>query len=146
MVLIYGASVSHPPLLFNFSAVSRRSLGEDTPPVGLTVWRDMDETLSETEKEKEKVAEVGIVIEDVIVRYSDGPAMMLSGGRTTLRDCLFEWNDWTAVGGSWPLGVPTNGKAHRATTVWADDDDGLVVERVTFRNNGTCGHSLSLLL
>ena len=52
------------------------------------------------------------------------------------RDCLFEWNDWTAVGGSWPLYVPRFGKAHRATTVWADVVDALVLERLTFRNNG----------
>eukprot|EP01049_Picozoa_sp_SAG25_P006010 SAG25_NODE_432_length_8108_cov_357.746442_5_plen_124_part_00 len=60
----------------------------------------------------------------------------MSGDQTTLRDCLFEWNDWTAVGGSWPLNVPTMGKAHRATTVWAADTEGPVLERLTFMD--TC--------
>ena len=68
-------------------------------------------------------------------RYSDGPALMINGDNTVLQDCLFEWNDWSTVGGSWPLGVPPHGKAHRATTVWAQGNN-LLLRRLTFRNNG----------
>ena len=123
------SNITLSSLEFNYSAVSRRSLGEATPPIGLTVWRDATLLRSDA---------ANIQIEDVVVRYSDGPALMVSGTQTLLRDCLFEWNDWTAVGGSWPLYVPhpVRVKGHRATTVWAADTEGLVVERVTFRNNG----------
>jgi hypothetical protein len=135
------SNVTLSALEFNYSAVSRRSLGEETPPVGLTVWRDT--TLDRHGNhaccnylDNSCCHSANLLIDDVIVRYSDGPALMVSGDKTTLRDCLFEWNDWTAVGGSWPLYVPPAGKAHRATTVWADDTEGLVIERLTFRNNG----------
>ena len=47
---------------------------------------------------------------------------MVNGDNTQISDCAFEWNDWTGVGGSWPLGVPTLGKAHRGTTVWIDEN------------------------
>ena len=70
------------------------------------------------------------------MRYSDGPALLLSGGQTQMRDCLFEWNDWTTVGGAWPDGVPIKGKAQRATTIRVNDDSGLLLHRLTFRNNG----------
>lgn len=135
------SNVTLSTLVFNYSAVSRRSLGEESPPVGLTIWRD-----AHLDSHKGKpccsyldnscCSAANLLIDDVIVRYSDGPALMVAGDQTTLRDCLFEWNDWTVVGGSWPLYVPSAGKAHRATTVWADDTEGLVVERLTFRNNG----------
>ena len=65
-------------LEFNYSAVSRRALGREGggAPVGLTVWRD-DKSVGPTQAD--------ILIEDVVVRYSDGPALMVSGDRITLR-------------------------------------------------------------
>ena len=135
------SNVTLSALEFNYSAVSRRSLGQETPPVGLAVWRDttLDRRMGHnccSYMDNSCCSIANLLIEDVIVRYSDGPALMVAGSSTTLRDCLFEWNDWTAVGGSWPLYVPTVGKAHRATTVWADDTEGLVIDRLTFRDNG----------
>jgi hypothetical protein len=82
-------------LELNYSAVSRRSLGQETPPVGLTVWRD--ETLDRRGSqsccnylENTCCTHANLLVDDVIVRYSDGPALMISGDHTTLRDCLFE--------------------------------------------------------
>ena len=102
------SNVSLSALEFNYSAVSRRSLGQETPPVGLTIWHDT--TLDRRKGhdccsylDNSCCGSANLLIDDVIVRYSDGPALMVSGDQTTLRDCLFEWNDWTAVGGSWPL-------------------------------------------
>ena len=137
-------------LEFNYSAVSRRAVNDTSPPVGLTAWVDTtaaDTTSTPTPQHTPQHTPLarprppptppsGLVIEDVVVRYSDGPAMMVSGLKTTMKDCLFEWNDWTTVGGSWPEGVPRHGKAHRATTVWVDDDAGVRLQYLTFRNNG----------
>ena len=92
-------NVTLASLEFNYSAVSRRSLGDIAPPATFNVWRT-------------KAISAGgsldgqFVLEDVVVRHSDGPALMLSGGLSTLRDCLFEWNDWTTVGGSWFVAPP----------------------------------------
>lgn len=97
-----------------------------SPPNALTVWRS----------HYAPPRPANIVIRDVVVRYSDGPALMVSGNSTQISDCAFEWNDWTGVGGSWPLAVPTQGKAHRATTVWVDDNDLLALSRLSFSNNG----------
>ena len=195
-------NMSFSSLVFNYSAVSRRALGETTPPVGLTVWRAAvplatwrppSNTTCETAEEKccpglgghgprmsdpcykcvvqhssyfEKAGcwsgarhtfiqkfctaptlaagTANFIFEDLTVRYSDGPALMVSGSNTQLSDSLFEWNDYTAVGGSWPLGVPPHGKAHRATTVWINGgpDDAATatalytLRRLSFRNNG----------
>ena len=123
------ANITLSSLTFNYSGVSRRALNDTvSPPIALTLWRP--QIWSDT-------APSGFVIEDLTVRYSDGPALMASGNEISISDCLFEWNDWTAVGGSWPaLDVPRNGKAQRATTVWIDDPAGLQARRMTFRNNG----------
>ena len=77
------SNVSLSSLVFNYSAVSRRSLGEDTPPIGLTVWRQEQEDEQEEEEDarKHRQTAADILIDDVVVRYSDGPALMLSGGR-----------------------------------------------------------------
>lgn len=107
-------------LEFNYSGVSRRALmDERTPPIGLTVWRAREADASGPPKP------AGFVLSDITVRYSDGPALMVSGAHTKLSDCVFEWNDWTTVGGSWPQGVKTRGKAHRGTTVWVADTEGV---------------------
>ena len=124
------ANLTLRSLEFNYSATSRRALGDGAPPIALTVWRARDADLGRPPQR------ANFLVDDVVVRYSDGPALMVSGVGTTIRDSLFEWNDWTAVGGSWPVGVALDGKAHRATTVWAGDCDFLVVERCSFRNNG----------
>jgi len=123
------ANITLSSLTFNYSGVSRRALNDTvSPPIALTLWRP--QIWSDT-------APSGFVIEDLTVRYSDGPALIASGNEISISDCLFEWNDWTAVGGSWPaLDVPQNGKAQRATTVWIDDPAGLQARRMTFRNNG----------
>jgi hypothetical protein len=111
-------------LEFNYSGVSRRSLmDESTPPIGLTVWRAREADAGGPPKP------AGFVLSDIAVRYSDGPALMVSGAHTILTDCVFEWNDWTTVGGSWPQGVAVQGKAHRATTVWLDDTEGAILVR-----------------
>eukprot|EP01047_Picozoa_sp_COSAG01_P047948 COSAG01_NODE_4627_length_4865_cov_3.016786_3_plen_413_part_00 len=89
------ANITLSSLEFNYSAVSRRSLGQDTPPVGLTVWRDttLDRRGSRyccNYMDNTCCPGANLLIDDVTVRYSDGPALMVSGDRTTLRDCLFE--------------------------------------------------------
>jgi hypothetical protein len=117
-------------LELNYSATSSRALGDSSPPVALAVWRAREADAGGP------VTPANFLVDDVTVRYSDGPALMVNGAATVIRDCLFEWNDWTAVGGSWPRGVLPQGKAHRATTVWAASCDRLVVERNSFRNNG----------
>ena len=123
-------NVTLSSLVFNYSAVSRRSLNRTDPPKTLALWRtrDLDN--------KDKMRPSGFVLKDLIVRYSDGPALMLSGRSTNMYDCLFEWNDWTTAGGSWPEGVPIKGKGSRATTIRVNDDDGILLHRLTFRNNG----------
>eukprot|EP00937_MAST-01D_sp_MAST-1D-sp2_P003802 g3802.t1 len=128
------ANIALRGLVFNYSATSRRSLGDSAPPIALSVWR-----AREADAPGAPANPANFLIDDVAVRYSDGPALMVNGVGTTIRDSLFEWNDFTAVGGSWPVGVVHgrgDGKAHRATTVWAADCDYLVVERCSFRNNG----------
>jgi hypothetical protein len=122
-------NLSFTSLEFNYSAVSRRSLGDIEPPSAFTVWRSREADA------KREPRPAKFVFEDVIVRYSDGMALYVNGDGTVIRDCLFEWNDWTAVGGSWPIGVARHGKAQRAATVRTSGED-LVVERVSFRNNG----------
>lgn len=121
-------NISMQNLVFNYSAVSRRAVGDHSPPVALTLWRAREAGNSPTP--------AGLVIDDVTVRYSDGPALLLSGVQSRITESLFEWNDWSTVGGTWPVGVQRKGKAHRATTVWVDECEGLTVERCTFRNNG----------
>ena len=119
-------------LVFNYSSVSNRSLGDIAPPNALTLWR------SKYAEDNLPPATANFLIDDLQVRYSDGPALMVNGKNTTISDCEFEWNDWTAVGGSWPLGVAREGKAHRATTVWISNtgNDELTLSHLTFRNNG----------
>ena len=122
------SNITLASLTFNYSAVSYRAVSETAPPIALTLWRPR--SFSDT-------APSGFLIEDLVVRYSDGPALMASGNQISISDCLFEWNDWTAVGGSWPVvDVPLAGKAHRGTTVWIDDTAGLYASHLTFRNNG----------
>ena len=115
-------------LVLNYSAISRRSLGDNSPPIALSVWRDNRiQTVSGIPG--------NFLLQDLEVRYSDGPALMLNGDHSTIRDCLFEWNDWSTVGGTWPPGVVRRGKANRATTC-RTSGVALVFERLTFRNNG----------
>ena len=111
---------------FNYSSVSRRALGDTAPPVTLALWRD------DTLRPRVPAA---FVLDDVAVRFSDGPALNLQGDGSGLHDSLFEWNDWTGVGGSWPLGVPPHGKAARATTL-RTAGEALAFDRLSFRNNG----------
>ena len=120
------ANITLAGLEFNYSSVARRSLGEIASPTTLAIWR---------EGTLRPQAPSGFVLDDVIVRYSDGPALLLNGDGSTLRDSLFEWNDFTGVGGSWPAGVPPQGKAARATTL-RTGGRGLLFERLSFRNNG----------
>jgi hypothetical protein len=92
-------------LVFNYSAVANRSLGHGLPPNALTLWRSLPtgsagstansgSTAAAPARPNDTVA-ANFVIDDVIVRYSDGPALLVSGSNTTLSDCAFEWNDWT---------------------------------------------------
>jgi len=111
---------------FNYSSVSRRSLGDPSPPLTLNMWQD---------QHTQRVSAAHFLLSDVVVRYSDGPALMLNGDNSTLQDCTFEWNDWTTVGGSWPSGVPRHGKAARATTL-RTAGAGLQFLHLAFRNNG----------
>ena len=76
-----------------------------------------------------------IELRDVVFRYSDGPVLLGNGDGVLVRDSLFEWNDWTAVGGSWPVGVPRFGKANRGTSMRINGNN-LVYQRLTFANNG----------
>jgi hypothetical protein len=124
------SNLTFSSLEFNYSGVSRRALMDESPPIGLTVWRAREADAGGP------VKRAGFLLEDITVRYSDGPALIVSGAHTSVTDSLFEWNDWTTVGGSWPQGVATMGKAHRGTTVWLDDTEGVQLRRLTFRNNG----------
>ena len=120
------SDVTLASLVFNYSSVSRRALGDTSPPVTLALARD---------KTLKPAGPANFTVEDLIVRYSDGPALLESGDAAVIQDSLFEWNDWTGVGGAWPLGVAREGKAQRATTL-RTAGQGLVFRRLTMRNNG----------
>lgn len=115
-------------LEFNYSSISRRSLGIIDPPAVLSLWRDQ-------RLETESGINGRFLFKDIVVRYSDGPALQLHGHNSTLSDSFFEWNDWSTVGGSWPLAVEVNGKAARATTLRTGGNNS-VYERLSFQNNG----------
>ena len=82
---------------FEYPAISRRALGQTTPPVAIALWSDQPDADSGWGGGGNHT------VDDVSVRFSDGPALLMHGNYSTISDSSFEWNDWTAVGGARPV-------------------------------------------
>jgi hypothetical protein len=71
------SNLTFTSLTFNYSSISRRSLGNASPPIGLTIWRSKD-----AEQRSPTTGPSNFVLDDVVVRYSDGPALQIRGDGT----------------------------------------------------------------
>eukprot|EP01051_Picozoa_sp_SAG22_P007050 SAG22_NODE_483_length_9925_cov_3.568186_5_plen_573_part_00 len=114
---------------FEYPAISRRSLGQTTPPVAMALWSD--------QPYDGWGGGGNHSVDDVSVKYSDGPALLLHGNFSSISDSSFEWCDWTAVGGVRPIDGARvgRGKADDAKTIDLKGD-GLHLRRLSFSNNG----------
>ena len=113
---------------FEYAAFSRRSLGETSPPVAISLWSN-------------DIEDVGVlygnhVVDDVSVKYGDGPALLLQGNASVLTQSSFEWNDWTAIGNAWATDALRNGVSADDAKTMRLRGAGLRLHRLSFANNG----------
>jgi hypothetical protein len=124
------SNIKFKSLNFEYPATSRRSLGETVPPVAVSIWSDPPPWVGGNHS-----------IDDVSMKYADGPALLVQGDGSVLSNSAFEWNDWTTVGGSWAVdgANPHHTKANRGTTVRISSGPAsapITFRRLNFRNNG----------
>ena len=113
---------------FEYAAFSRRSLGETSPPVAVSIWSN-------------DIKDVGVrygnhVVDDVSINYGDGPALLLQGNSSFLTQSSFEWNDWTTIGNAMATDADLSDTSPDDAKTLRVRGAGLHFRRLSFANNG----------